>query len=268
MQFQGTFHQIGRRKYELMFCSNHCWARQDNSSGSATEIFEPQKRTQQDDIGTTMWKTWWKCDISFSFMINLMKVTGSSLVHTRLFLLHFIFINTFMPCFFSFCFSNNQKSLAYLWNNVHKNHMDGNPLKESSHSTSTIVCACICRVWHQMPEVRPIYTFVFYQKWILEGQSWFDIHDFLTQHQCNASRISKGSIVQEWENSASQSVVCLGLVFVIMCETMPAVDYSKITEMVKAEKGPWTSCWAELEVMNRTQPVITWNCCLSSNRAE
>lgn len=32
---------------------------------------------------------------------------------------------------------------------------------------------------------------------------------------------------------------------------MPAADYSKITEIVKAGKRAWTSSWAELKIMNR-----------------
>ncbi len=58
--------------------------------------------------------------------------------------------------------------------------------------------------------------------------------------------------------------ICGGLSWLRVCyntlyerATMPAVDYSEITDTPEAELGVWTSCRVELKVVCRTRLVVT-----------
>lgn len=137
---------------------------------------------------------------------------------------------------------------------------------------------CICTAWHQMP-LAQIYQSLSQQTLSFWSKLKFGRSTSIWYPTKRLSHLKKDQSCRNKENpsdfifhlfalykppvfyirihfsSLSWPQVCCNILYV--WETMPAADYSEITEMVKAEWGTWISCWAEV----KTQLDVTWDCC-------
>lgn len=142
-------------------------------------------------------------------------------------------------------------------------------LTDTAHTLQWVYEPCVASdaSGSDEPDLRPTYTFT-----LIRTEVWkVELHN--TRPTQRFSRLRKGQSCSaenknqilsctcflpaslQWTfltlefifSSLSWPRVCYNILYV--WETMPAVDYSKITEMVNAEWSAWTSCWAELKVM-------------------